>query len=297
MDIATQERHSWIKFAIIITWLTLIASLSAAGGSSSTPRINFDDPKMVIVAYVSQIAGVLFLFILPALLIAGLWTSKGVKYTGLFTPASGLTLLLSTAGILAAQPLINWMASLNEQMHLPAALHELEEWMKRSEEMAGKMSELFTRSSTVGGLLLNLFVVAFMAALSEELFFRGLLQKVATECFRNKHIGVWFTAICFSAIHLQFFGFFPRMLMGVYLGYLFVWSGSLWPSMIAHFINNGMAVFLLWLAKRGMLSADVDKIGSESNQFIYVALSMAITAFMMLLIARFEKKRSQKALA
>jgi membrane protease YdiL (CAAX protease family) len=176
-------------------------------------------------------------------------------------------------------------------MHLPSAFSAMETWMKNSEAKAAEMTDVFTKGTTVGVLLLNLFVVAFMAAFSEELFFRGMLQKVLIECFKNKHIGIWIGAIFFSAFHMQFYGFLPRMLMGAYLGYLFVWSGSIWPGMIAHFINNGAAVFLVWLYNRGSISADADKIGAEGSQMIYVVSSIVMVTISMILVYRTEKNR------
>jgi len=136
-----------------------------------------------------------------------------------------------------------------------------------------------------------LFVIALLAALSEELFFRGILQKVLIECIHNKHIGVWLAAIIFSAFHMQFFGFLPRMLMGVYLGYLFLWSGSLWPGIFAHFLNNGMAVFIVWLANRGAIADNADQVGIQEGEWIYVATSIVMVAISLFLVFRIEKKR------
>jgi uncharacterized protein len=163
--------------------------------------------------------------------------------------------------------------------------------MKRSEDKATELTEAFTRGTSGGVLILNLFVIALVAAVTEEIFFRGLFQKIAIECFNNKHIGVWFSAIIFSAFHMQFFGFMPRVLMGAYLGYLFLWSGSLWPGILAHFINNGMAVFIVWLVNRGQISADADKVGIQQEELIYVALSAIMVLGSLTMIYRIEKKR------
>jgi len=289
-----QERHSWIKLAVIFAWLLLYAIASIAGSSAET-ELNLDNSMTVNLLYFGQLIGVLFLFIVPAILFAGLWTKQRISYLGITTKASFTTLILASLGIILALPTINWIAGINEQMHLPEALSGIEEWMKNSEAKALEMTQLFTKGTSVGGLLLNLFVVAFMAAISEELFFRGMIQKVLIECFKNKHIAVWIGAILFSAFHMQFFGFFPRMLMGAYLGYLFLWSGSLWPGILAHFFNNGMAVFLIWLSNRGVISSDVDKIGTFENELIYVIASIALVTITLFLIYRIQKRRKMIA--
>ncbi|MFL5765913.1 MAG: CPBP family intramembrane glutamic endopeptidase [Bacteroidia bacterium] len=290
MDNLPQERHSWIKLGVILS-LLFGYGIATVLASSGGPELNLDDVNMKPLLYFGQIVGVVILFIAPAFLFAGLWTKARIGYLGITTKPALSTLLIASLGILAAFPLINWLAGMNEQMHLPASMHGIEEWMKRSEEQAGKLTDVFTRGTSVGGLILNLFVVAFMAAFSEELFFRGILQKVLHECFKNKHVAVWLGAAFFSAFHMQFYGFIPRMLMGAYLGYLFLWSGSIWPGMMAHFVNNGIAVFIVWLTNRGAVSADVDKIGSESSQFVYVVCSALMVALSMIVIRRIEKKR------
>lgn len=286
-----QERHSWIKLAVICAWLFLYGAASILGSGAET-ELNYDNDATVNLLYIGQLIGVVFLFIVPAVLFAGIWTKQRIPYLGITTKASFTTLILGSIGILFALPTINWIAQINEHMHLPDALSGVEEWMRNSEAKAMELTKLFTKGTSVSGLILNLFVVAFMAAISEELFFRGMIQKVLIECFKNKHIAIWTGAILFSAFHMQFFGFFPRMLMGAYLGYLFLWTGSLWPGILAHFVNNGMAVFLIWLSNRGVISADVDKIGTFENEMMYVIVSAVLVTVSLVFVYRIEKKKN-----
>ncbi len=285
-----QERHSWLKLTVILVWLFIYGLLNVLGGNNDV-ALNLDNPAVIALLYIGQVLGIIILFIAPTLLFSVFWTKSRLGYTGIKTKPALASLLIGAVGILLALPMINWLAELNQNMHLPSAFSAMETWMKNSEAKAAEMTDVFTKGTTVGVLLLNLFVVAFMAAFSEELFFRGMLQKVLIECFKNKHMGIWIGAIFFSAFHMQFYGFLPRMLMGAYLGYLFVWSGSIWPGMIAHFINNGTAIFLVWLSNRGAISADADKIGAEGSQMIYVVSSIAMVAISMILFYRIEKNR------
>jgi membrane protease YdiL (CAAX protease family) len=290
MQNAEQERHSWLKLLVLLAFMFLYGALNVAG-SDSDINLNFDNPNTLIFLKIAQAISVIVIFIVPAMLIATFWTNQKIHYLGITKRPQFSTLLLAGIGIILAMPLINWLAELNQHMHLPEAFSGIEEWMKRSEDKAAELTEAFTKGTSVGTLLLNLFVIAFMAALSEEIFFRGIFQKISIECFKNKHLGVWFGAIIFSAFHLQFFGFFPRMLMGAYLGYLFLWSGSLWPGIIAHFANNGMAVFLVWLSNRGAISVDVDKVGMQESDLIYVATSAIVVITSLMLIYRIELKK------
>jgi len=285
-----QERHSWLKLTVILVWLFIYGLLNVLGGNNDV-ALNLDNPAVIALLYIGQVIGIIILFIAPTILFSVFWTKSRLEYTGIKTKPALASLIIGAVGILLALPMINWLAELNQNMHLPSAFSAMETWMKNSEAKAAEMTDVFTKGTTVGVLLLNLFVVAFMAAFSEELFFRGMLQKVLIECFKNKHIGIWIGAIFFSAFHMQFYGFLPRMLMGAYLGYLFVWSGSIWPGMIAHFINNGAAVFLVWLYNRGSISADADKIGAEGSQMIYVVSSIVMVTISMILVYRTEKNR------
>ncbi len=253
-----------------------------------------DNPNVVIGLKVVQAFMVFIIFICPAILFSVFWTKTRVRYSGIITKPAFLTLLLGGIGIVLALPFINWLSELNKQLSLPQTFNGIEVWMQKSEARMTMITEVYTRGNTIGVLLLNLFVIAFMAALSEELFFRGILQKVLIECTHSKHIAIWIGAILFSAFHLQFYGFLPRVLMGAFLGYLFLWSGSLWPSIFAHFVNNGMTVFLIWLSNRGVISADADKVGIESEQWVYALTSAVMVVLSLVAVYFIEKGRKNK---
>ncbi|CAN5445116.1 hypothetical protein BH10BAC1_BH10BAC1_07040 [soil metagenome] len=296
MQNTEQERHSWIKLFVILFILFSLGYLSYIA-SKLNISINLDNDKAIFISKLEQAFSVIIIFILPTLMFALFWTKTKIHYLGLTKKVSTKTIVLSALFILFAIPLINWIGSLNEQMALPQAFSGMEAWMQKSEVSAKNITDAYMQGTSFGVLITNLIVVALLAALSEELFFRGMLQKVLIECCKNKHVGIWIGAILFSAFHMQFYGFFPRMLMGASLGYLFLWSGSLWPGIITHFVNNGMAVLLVWLSNRGVISPEIDKIGSDDSQTILVLLSSALVATSLVLIYRIEKKRKNSLIA
>jgi len=287
-----QERQSWLKLIIILLYILAYGFLNVIG-SENELNLNLDNESMLNMLKILQAVSVIFVFILPAILFATLWTNKKIHYLGVTTRPALISIVLAGVGMLLAMPLINWLAELNQHMHLPDAFSGVEAWMKNSEEKAAQLTEAFTKGTSIGTLILNLFVVAFMAAVSEELFFRGMLQKVLIECFKNKHIAIWIGAALFSAFHMQFYGFIPRMLMGAFLGYLFLWTGSLYASIVAHFINNGMAVLMVWLANRGAVSVDIDKVGMEKGEFIFVGVSFVLVVLSLFFVYRIERKRGK----
>lgn len=286
------ERQLWLKLSFLLVYIFALGLLTVLGGDDDIV-MNLDNPNTIATLKIIQGLSVLVVFVFPAILFAVFWTKPRIHYLGVTTKPAITTLMIAGIGMLLAMPMINWLSDANQHLKLPEALSGIETWMQQSEEKAKILTEAFTKGTSVGVLILNLIVIALMAALSEELFFRGVLQKVLIDCTRNKHVGVWIGAILFSAFHMQFFGFLPRMLMGAYLGYLFLWSGSLWPSIVAHFINNGMAVVLIWLVNRGAIPDNADKVGIEEGEWLYVATSVATVIITLFLVYRIEKKRKE----
>jgi membrane protease YdiL (CAAX protease family) len=133
-------------------------------------------------------------------------------------------------------------------------------------------------------------MIGILAAFSEELFFRAVLQRNIIEWTGNVHVGIWVTGIIFSALHLEFFGFIPRILMGVYLGYLFVWSRSIWVPIFAHCLNNSLIVIIVFF-NPSMVTSDKINLGSESSQpYIIIASVVVVTGLMVLIYKLREKK-------
>lgn len=137
--------------------------------------------------------------------------------------------------VLAIFPVAQTSYWLNQQLPLPT-------WMKDMENSANELVKILLHMDSPAELLLNLLTVGVVAALGEELVFRGIVQQQMNKVFKNPVVSIWITAIIFSAIHLQFVGFFPRMILGAGLGYLFYWSRSLWLPILVHFLFNSSQV-------------------------------------------------------
>jgi uncharacterized protein len=153
-------------------------------------------------------------------------------------------------------PVINFFYELNLQWNAPETVMELEE-----ESM--KITDGFMTADGFSGFLMNLLVLALIPALGEELLFRGLVQRYAIGWIRSPHAGIWFTAALFSFIHFQFLGFLPRLLLGAYFGYMVFWTGSLWPAIGLHFLNNALAVSIGWAELNGWIDSDIDAFGAK----------------------------------
>lgn len=214
-------------------------------------------------------------FVVPALVYFKIANQK-LNAPQLFKPVTlsslGIVLLIG----LSALPLIGFIGELNAQMQLPESLLWLEEILQSMEQTATKAVMAMLRVNDVSLLITNLFIVAVLPAVGEELFFRGALQKGLINSKVNKHIAIWLTAAIFSFIHMQFYGFLPRLLLGALFGYLVVWSGSLWYSIWAHFVNNAAGVTIMYLIENKHLGADIETFGANQGDWFYVLISSLV---------------------
>ena len=251
------------------------------------------NPEYISIIKYFQAVSQFGLFILPVIIFALLVSRNMMDYLQINHRTKILSIVISILIMVVSIPLINWLADLNSKMQLPASLAGIENWMKESEDAAAKITEAFLNVSTIFGLLSNLFIIALLAAIGEEFFFRGILQKLFYDWTKNIHVAVFLSAILFGAFHLQFYGFIPRVLLGALFGYLLYWSGSLWLPIMAHFTNNALAVIMDFLERKKQINFDADKIGTEDNAVLLVLLSLIIVGALIFLFYRTEKTKPE----
>ena len=157
-------------------------------------------------------------------------------------------LLFAVGFYVVSLPAMNWLVDVNKAMSLPSWMSGVEQWMRATEDAAAATTSTLLDIHSIPQLLITVFVVGFMAGLSEEILFRGAMLRTMQDSRLGTHAVVWIVAIIFSAIHMQFYGFIPRMLLGLWLGYLLVWSRCLWVPIIAHTLNNSTVVVLSYLS-------------------------------------------------
>jgi uncharacterized protein len=236
------------------------------------------------------------LFLLPAILAAFLISRRAGKYLSLYTISGVDTILLVILLMFSIIPLINFAGYLNEEIVRLEVWNGLMDKVIANDETQWQMMEAFLDAENIGVLLFNLFMIAFIPALAEEMLFRGVLQRIFGEWFRNHHIAIWVVAILFSLAHYQLSGFIPRIFLGALFGYLYLWTSSIWIPVIAHFTNNGMAVIYYYFFYRGSLARDPDQIGIEGNMLIFILVSTFISAILILTIQRLGKKSANTKL-
>ncbi len=192
------------------------------------------------------------------------------------------SLIVYAIGIPALNQIVYW----NQEMHLPEILAGFENWCREMERMAEEQTEGLLNSTNIGVALMNILVIGILTGIGEEFFFRGALQRMLIHCKVNPHAAIWTAAIIFSFLHFQFFGFVPRVLLGVWFGYLYWWSGSIWVNVFAHALNNGLVIVSAWCINKGYLSEQFDMFGVSSDSFPVWALISALAVAVILCCCR-----------
>lgn len=250
---------------------------------------DFNNSETISILKYFQVINQIGVFVLPAIAFAYLETRKPSDYLKANQKPSFVFLFFAILLIIASIPATNWMVVINESMKLPEFLKSIEDWMRDSERNANQLTEAFLNVNTVGGLIVNIFIIALVAAVGEELLFRGIILRLLIEWTKNIHWGVILSSILFSALHMQFFGFLPRMTLGILFGYIFIWSGTIWIPIILHFLFNGLTVVGAYLYNTGKIQTDVESLGSTNNVLI-ILLSFLFTLAILYTLYRIRKK-------
>ena len=266
----------------------VIAVMMGAEAIGSNVMSDLGNPNVLATLKISQLVASITIFILPALLFACLASRDVFSSLSINKKVNSRSIILVVILVIAVLPIVNFTQEINQLMALPDWLSGIEQWMKTQEENSEVVVKAFLSSTGLLALFGNLVVMALIPAIGEELCFRGVMQNIFGKMFQNPHIAIWVTAAIFSAIHMQFYGFLPRMLLGAMLGYLYHWSGSLWLAILAHFLNNGFAVFMAYLIGIGSMSSDIEEIGAGEGLWIIVISSMLISGLLLFGIWKIE---------
>ena len=173
-------------------------------------------------------------------------------------------------------PVIEFLGNLNQKFPISKALRDYENEVQ-------KMSDSMLQMNSFWSMIFDLLFIGLLTAIIEEVLFRGAMQSVFIRWTKNKHAAVWIVAILFSAFHMEFSGFIPRMFLGLLFGYFTVWSGSIWPAIWAHFVNNGTIVVITYMAQQKLVNIDPNDQHSFNN-IIYI-----ISGVMMIVLLYFSR--------
>lgn len=269
-----------ISFLCLIVGAVIVSLITMRGTTTVTLRL-------------ATVAQDIFMFILSAIVTAVIVTRRPATLLRIDSHYPWLTVLLAVAGLIAAMPAMNALVKWNESLSLPSSLAGVETWMRNSETAAQVAINTMLGGTGIGDLITGVLIVGILAGFSEEIFFRGTLQRLLATSRNNDinstpsltaHVAIWGTAILFSAFHVQFFGFFPRLLLGAYFGYLLWWSRSLWVPVTVHAANNSIVVIASWAQRAGYIEEDLNRAGA--NNIAAIGASILLTVIIIVLLRK-----------
>jgi uncharacterized protein len=266
-----------IKGLGLLIWNSNLFDLAASPDLENALHIN----QLRFIQIINQ----LFSLLLPPILLAILISPKPLNWLAIDKAPRFSGILLMVLLTVAIYPLVELLAGWNMALKIPEALSGLEEMMRNSEENAARLTEAFLMKPDAGSLAMNLLMVGILAALGEELFFRAALINILQSWFRNRHLAVIISALLFATLHLQFFTFLPRFMLGIILGYVFIWSGTVWIPFITHMVYNSTAAIIYFLIARGSIALDPENISGNAGPLIYTT-SFILSALLLWLFRR-----------
>ncbi len=260
---------SYIFFLCVVSFL----------GEWLLPRFS-DLQRGLRIVYIFQ---AVLIFIVPAIIASLVATRLPARLLAIEKKPSLMPVLITLLIMLVSIPAMNLIIKWNAGISLPESMQDLEQTMRNLEDSAQQSVNLLIGGHTVGNLIMSILIIGVLAGFSEELFFRGAMQRILSNTALGAHGAIWLTAIIFSALHLQFFGFVPRFLLGLFFGYLLYWSNSLWLPVSAHIFNNTLACVVAWCQNKTVEEAQLLPGGQD---IAYAISSLLITAFAIWILRR-----------
>ena len=296
-------RTYWQQFLLFLSvWLVcvgvtsmlsslVVVSLYGAGAIQLLKSSPASNPNIVQTLKWVQVISSVGIFILPALFFSYLKAGSFTAYLTLNKRPALPRVLLSILVVILAAPTIYFILFLNQSITFPGFLEPLGQLLRTLEDDNAGLLEAFIEMPSVNDFILNIFMIAALPAIGEELLFRGTLQRFLGEWTKKPHLAIFVSSFIFSFIHLQFFGFFPGLLLGMLFGYLFYWGGSILYPIIAHFIHNGTQVVLAYLYQQETIAMDVENMDTMPWHVTVVS-----TILLLLTLNFFRKSGSRKYL-
>lgn len=274
-----------IFYFLLITFVGLMVALVAMalilGDGSTTLSLRF-----------ATVAQDVLLFVFPAVGAAVMLSDNGGRMLCADRLPSMLMTFVAIVALTCSVPVMNMIEEWNESMSLPSVLAPLESWMRQAEDAAQQQVTMLLGGTSYGDLAVSLLIVGVLAGVSEELFFRGAMQRILSSGPIGPHAAIWLTAVLFSVFHMQFYGFIPRMLLGAFFGYLLYWSGSVWLPALVHALNNASVVYSSWYLRSGGSDGrfDVNTWGADS--WVMILLSVILTCVAICVLKNISESRN-----
>jgi membrane protease YdiL (CAAX protease family) len=244
-----------------------------------------------------QFCACVFSFLLPALITAYLCSNHPKKFLHIHYINVRACTLISMM-VIFLLPVIDLTAYLNSEIHLPEFMAPIENLMRETEDRLTQITDSLLSEKGILPFTVNIIVIAVMAGITEEFMFRGAILSIVRKKIKNPHIAIWLVAALFSAIHFQFYGFIPRLLLGAFLGYLLYWTKSIWAPVFAHLLHNAITITVSYTELSATLPSEASSDGKNIDNGDWVTyIIVAVTGlFLFVLCAKSMKKHGRHGL-
>lgn len=284
-----KKQMSWFLKVVLLLGSAFVGLLIVAMGllliygpdlSSKTAQMNTMVAQNIVAFFLPVLFLALLLFKTENTPVAKtMWMSKAPTFK---------SILLVVLVWIVALPAMNYIVEWNDSIHLPTFLKDIEKYLRDMEDSAQAVTSRLLETDTRGKMFMMVLIVGVLTGLGEETFFRAGLLGSMHNGKVNRHVAIWTVAILFSAFHMQFYGFVPRMLLGAWFGYVMLWCGEVWTPIIGHALNNGMVVVMTFLSNKHIIDENyIDKLGNDNH---WLALGSAVLTVIVIII--FMRKRN-----
>ncbi len=236
-------------------------------------------PELVAKFKVAQVISAVVSFLFPALLFGYFSSPKALPYVGIQSSIAVELVIACFVFLVVVQPFVGWIGIINNKINFGS----LQKVMQAAEASYSRALQVFLQMKNAGDLFINLFIMALLPAVSEELFFRGALQKVMLRLMNIPVIAILFSAAIFAVLHGTVFKVLPIFTLGILLGTIYHVTRNLWYTIIIHFLNNGLAVLAVYYSTKNdfMKKLANDQVGIEWYAAIFSLLgTVAILVYM-----------------
>ena len=282
--------NHWKELMIIVliifsafVFLNLVISgyYIISGGISSSGMENLLEDRVLMLSLNSLS---IMIFISPYF-----YVNKLNNYSIKIFPINSTPVILVLSSTFFFMILNSGVIEWNKSINFPEFMNSFETWAFNKEKELEKITIFLVSFANNWEFLFGILSIALIPGICEEYLFRGVLQKNFYLISKNIHIAVWLSAFFFSALHLQFYGFFPRMLLGVLFGYIYYWSGSILYPMIAHIFNNFFSLSIFYLSQKGLLNENFEVSVNSSPKIPMVLIIISAVLFIgfMYLLRRY----------
>jgi membrane protease YdiL (CAAX protease family) len=277
-----------ISEAFVKYTLPLFFGITDADAFISTPAEQLKNSMALL--YFQAICSSIGFFLLPVLLYHFIFRYDIVGNMGLKTLPPLKYWLMGISVMAMAAVFTQWLVQVNSAIPLSGEWKQLRDM----QQQVDKMIDVFFNDKSLGRLALLVVVMALLPAVAEEFCFRGTIQTTLAQTSLGPIGAIIITGLTFSLVHFEFDNFLAIWCMGIVLGFLYYYSGSIWVNVTAHFFNNLAVVVGKYAYMRGWVHIDV---ASNVLPPLYMTLPAGVLMIAgLVLMRKWSGKRSSVAI-